>query len=69
MDAEEQQFARSPLLNAGVIALAVIAVPYYLMRTRGLRPGLYGMGIFLAVAVAYSVLEYAGEYSAYLFKR
>ena len=54
LDVEEHQYARSILLNAGVIALALVAFPYYLFRAHGPRRGLYATGIFLALGVTYS---------------
>jgi hypothetical protein len=34
IDSELRSFKRSPLLSVAIVALAVIAVPYYLMRSR-----------------------------------
>ena len=34
-DSEARSFKRSPLLSVAIVTLAVVAVPYYLMRSRG----------------------------------
>jgi hypothetical protein len=67
-DAEQRGYRRSPLLNVMVIALALIALPYYLFRSRGLSRGAAATGIFLAVIVASSALGMAGGYLAYFLR-
>jgi hypothetical protein len=68
-DANERGYQRSLLRNAIVIAFAIVALPYYLFRTRGAVRGLAATGVFIAITVAYSVLEYAGEYAVYLMQK
>jgi len=69
LDAEERGYPRSPLLNVGVIAITVLALPYYLFRTRRFPRGLYATVAFLALGVAYSLLQYAGAYAVYFGHR
>jgi len=67
-DANQRGYKRSALLNTSVIALAIVALPVYLFRSRGFAKGLIATLVFLAIAVAYSLLEWGGEYVAYFAK-
>src|SRR5882724_7172548 len=62
VDKEQRQFRAGPLLNVGVIALAIIALPVYFIRSRGWKRGgvicLYALGV---VGVLY-LLETLGEF-------
>jgi hypothetical protein len=69
LDSDERGYKRSPLLNVGVIALAVIVLPYYFFRTRGFARGLAASAIFLFVGIMYSLLQYVGVYLAYVAGR
>lgn len=66
LDSDERNYRRSPLLNVGVIALAVVVLPYYFFRTRGFVRGLAASVLFLLAGIVYSILQYAGTYLAYL---
>ena len=50
-DAIQRAYRRSPFLNVGVFGLAAVALPYYLVRSRGWRRGLVAslgaIGIFV----------------------
>jgi len=39
IDADERGFQRSMLLNVGIVMVAAVAVPYYLIRSRGWEEG------------------------------
>lgn len=39
IDADERGFQRSPLLNVAIVMVAAVAVPYYLIRSRGWQEG------------------------------
>lgn len=65
LDSDERSYKRSPLLNVGVIALAVVVLPYYFFRTRGFARGLAASLVFLVAGVMYSLLQYVGVYLAY----
>jgi hypothetical protein len=69
LDSDERGYKRSPLLNVGVIALAVIVMPYYFFRTRGFVRGLAASALLLVVGIMYSLLQYVGVYLAYLAGR
>ena len=68
LDARDLGYRRTALLNAMVIAVALIAVPYYLFRSRGFARGLRATGIFVAVVVGDTLLNSAGAYAAYYAK-
>ena len=34
LDSETHRYRRTPLLNVGIVMLAIVAVPYYLVRSR-----------------------------------
>jgi hypothetical protein len=57
LDSEQRQYRRSALLNVGVVALAVFAIPYYVVRSR--PPGqkaraLLRLGGFVLLLIAVS---------------
>ena len=61
LDKAEHRYAAGRLMNAGVLVLAVIALPIYFLRTRGWRRG----GVTIALAAAFVLLTFvlgeAGE--------
>jgi hypothetical protein len=46
LDSESRSYRRSPFLNIAVVALGLIAVPYYLIRSRPKGERLKAMGDF-----------------------
>ena len=48
------------MLNVGVIAVAVIALPYYFFRSRGAKGGFRALGLFIVAVVASYLLDMAG---------
>ncbi|CAN7562656.1 hypothetical protein LJR143_003918 [Pseudoxanthomonas sp. LjRoot143] len=65
IDSEQRSYRRSPWLNASIIAVAIIALPYYFFRSRGLKGGAFATTAMLLVFVLSGVLTVAGQYSAY----
>ena len=65
IDSEERSYRRSPWLNVCVIAIAILALPYYFFRTRGLKGGSIATVTMLLVFVLSGVLTVAGQYAAY----
>ncbi len=61
LDASERGYRRSPWLNVGVIALAVVALPYYFFRSRGARHGALATGAMLLVYAACTLLAAFGS--------
>ena len=66
LDSDERNYRRSPLLNVGVISLAIVVLPYYFFRTRGFARGFGASVLFLIAGIVYSLLQYAGSYLSYL---
>ena|SRR5688572_3552389 len=64
-DSDKRSFRRSPWLNVAVVAVAIIALPYYFFRSRGFARGGIAVGLFLLSCVGYVALQRAGEYAAY----
>lgn len=52
IDARMQQYRPSKAMNAGVIALAMLAIPCYLFNSRGARRGAKALGLALVLFVA-----------------
>ena len=60
-DKNEVQYIAGPLMNGGVIALAIVVLPIYFIRSRGWKRGSLFI-LMMAVALAISIaLEAAGE--------
>jgi hypothetical protein len=61
VDKAQMNFRAGPIQNAGVIALAIVALPVYFVRSRGWKRGSFFI-LMMAVALAISIaLEEAGE--------
>lgn len=69
IDAGQRGYRRSIWLNAGVILLAIVAVPYYFFRSRGFKSGLVWTGLFLLLLAVTSLLTKAGQYITYYWLR
>ena len=65
LDAIERSFHRSARLNIAVVGLALVAIPYYLFKSRGGQRGAAATAIFLLLVVACGAVQYAGAYAAY----
>lgn len=65
LDSTQFGYRRSPWLNVSVIALAIIALPYYFFRSRGFKRGAIATAVMLVAYIASLVLTMAGSYSAY----
>lgn len=64
-DSDERQYRRSPGLNVAMIAVVILALPYYFYKSRGFRKGSIAVGLMLAGAVAYGLIQHGGEVAAY----
>jgi hypothetical protein len=64
MDSRRCGYRRSPVLDAMVIAIAILALPYYFFRTRGLWGGLRASGLLVLAIMGYAVLQFCGAYAA-----
>jgi hypothetical protein len=69
LDSDERSYRRSALLNVGVIARALVALPYYFFRTRGFARGLAASVLFLVAGLMCTLLQYVGAYLSYVAVR
>jgi hypothetical protein len=67
LDAERLQYKTGFLLKVAVIGLALVAIPYYLFRSRGWRRGLVTTLGFFVLIILTLALEYAGAVGVYRF--
>lgn len=61
LDADSRGFRRSPLLSVAVVGVTILALPYYLFRTRGFRQGALATVVMILVAIGYSAMGYLGQ--------
>ncbi|HWK55198.1 MAG TPA: hypothetical protein VNR18_12560 [Hyphomicrobiales bacterium] len=64
-DTSERGLRRRPSMNAAVILLPLVALPYHFFRTRGFAQGLKPVGGFVACLLGYLLLMDLGAYAAY----
>jgi len=65
IDAEERNYRRSIGLNIAIVAVTIIAFPYYFFRTRGARRGLIVLAKAFVFCVVMQVLATGGAYATY----
>ncbi|GAB3092374.1 hypothetical protein [Lysobacter terrae] len=65
LDTTQIGYRRSPWLNAAVIAIAIVGLPYYFFRSRGLKRGLVATGLFLLTIVSSGFLTALGSAAVY----
>jgi hypothetical protein len=63
-DSDYRQFRRTPLLSMGVVGLPIVAIPYYLFRTRGFRLGALATVVVVLLAIGYSAMGCLGQLAA-----
>lgn len=61
LDSDVRGYRRTPLLNISIVAVGIVAIPYYLLRSRGAHRGLRACGLFLLALLAWFVLAAAGQ--------
>jgi len=61
-DKTERNYRAGPLMNVGVIALSIVALPIYFVRSRGWKGGALASLLALAVFGATLALGEAGEW-------
>ena len=62
IDKAEQGYRAGKLMNAGVLVLAVVALPIYFVRSRGWKRGARTIALALLFLGATLLLEEAGEW-------
>ena len=65
IDSTEIGYKRSPWLNVAVVALAIVALPYYFFRSRGAKRGVIATGLMVAAFIASGLLSMGGMYATY----
>ena len=65
LDSDQLGFRRSPWLNVGVVGLSVLALPYYFVRSRGLKRGAVASVVFISAFLLLGFIGVAGQYAAY----
>ena len=61
LDKAEHDYRAGKLMNAGVLLLAAVALPIYLIRSRGWRRGVIAIGVALLFLAGTLVLAELGE--------
>ena len=61
LDKADQGYRAGPLMNAGVLAAAVVALPVYFIRTRGWKRGAVSIAKGSVVVAALWLLDMLGE--------
>jgi hypothetical protein len=65
LDKDETGYRAGPLLNVGVAALAIVALPVYFVRSRGWKRGgvvsLYALGVLGVLYLLETLGEFIGE--------
>jgi hypothetical protein len=61
VDKRSRGYAAGPLMNGGIIAAAVIALPVYFVRSRGWKRGLLATAVAAAVFGVTLALDELGE--------
>lgn len=68
LDKAERDYRAGMLMNAGMLALAALALPVYLIRTRGWKRGAIAIAVAAALFGALLALEELGEWLGELFR-
>jgi hypothetical protein len=65
VDKREHDYQAGPLMNGGVLAVAIVALPIYFVRTRGWKRGavatLLALGVFAILLGLSELGEWIGE--------
>jgi hypothetical protein len=59
-DSFHRSFARSTTLNVAFVGLTVLVLPYYLVKSRGLKAGIMAIGAGLSIYVLYALATIMG---------
>jgi hypothetical protein len=62
LDKAEHGYRAGPLMNGGMLVLTALAMPVYLLRTRGWKRGAIATAIAIGVFAALYALGEAGEW-------
>ena len=62
VDKREHDYQAGPLMNVGIVAVAIVALPIYFVRTRGWKRGALATALALAVFLVLLGLSELGEW-------
>ena len=65
LDSQQVGYRRSPWLDIGVVGIAIVALPYYFIRSRGAKKGIICTGLLLLMYAASVLLAMIGSYVTY----
>ena len=65
LDTDQLGYRRTPWLNVSVVAISIVALPYYFFRSRGTKRGFIFLGMFIFAIIIYYLLSSAGRYAVY----
>ena len=65
-DTDMRNYRRSAILNIMVVSIGLIAIPYYLFRSRGAVAGFRAVALFLFAVSGWFLLVLAGDYTGSL---
>jgi hypothetical protein len=68
-DKRERNYEAGALMNTGVVAASVLALPIYFVRSRGWKQGMIASAFAAAVLAATYLLGEAGEWLGETFNR
>jgi hypothetical protein len=68
IDSERQLFARSPGFNIAFVGITPLLLPYYLVRTRGMRGGMRAIGIATLIYASYVMATLVGVMVVRVFR-
>jgi hypothetical protein len=67
VDKREHDYQAGPLMNGGILAVAIVALPIYFVRTRGWKRGAVATLLAIAVFLVLLGLSELGEWVGELF--
>lgn len=62
VDKDQKQYRAGPLMNVGMVALAIVALPCYFIRSRGWKRGSISILKGMVVVAAITLLDILGEW-------
>lgn len=65
-DTDVMNYRRSAILNILVVSIGLIAIPYYLFRSRGAVAGFRAVALFFLAVACWFLLVLAGDYTGSL---
>ena len=69
LDTEQLGYRRGRWLTVSIVAIALLAFPYYFLRSRGFARGMLYSAVFLLMAVMWLALQSAGASAVYYLLR